>query len=166
MRGRSSNPLLEEQLARGFLVIKARLPAEDTLTTQPGLADHTAQGAALVGRALVAEEHGARLNDPLGRVVEDANVRVEAHTQITLAGLQANLGSGVGTAEADHILQGVLGVLVVGGWGQSLATAEFGPEDGQTHANGGDTTPRGEEVACVFDCCTVGRAVSGHMRRK
>lgn len=161
--GEGSNPFLQKQLASRSLVVEASVPAKHALTPQPGLPDHAAQGAALVGGALVAEEHGAGLDDPLGRVVEDTDIGVEADAQIALAGFQADLGGGVGAAEAHDVLERVLGVLVVGGGCQALATAELGPEDGEAQAHGGDAAPGGEEVAVLFHTLVAG-AVAGDVR--
>lgn len=129
---RVSNPLLKKQLPGREFRAEVIFTTEDALTTEPGLADHSAQSAALVGGALVTEEHCARLDSPLSRVIEDTDVSVKASTQVTLAGLQADLSSGVGAAETNDVLQCVPGVHVLRRGSQTLATAELCPKDGQT----------------------------------
>ena len=136
-----SNPFLKEQLAVRSFTVKALLTAKDPLTTQPSLANHTAQRTALVWRALVTEEHGRRLDSPLGRIIKDTDISIEADDQVTLLRLQTDLGSGISAAETDDVLQGVLCVFIFGGGGQALAAAEVCPEDRQAQADGGDATP-------------------------
>lgn len=108
-RGKDSNPFLQKQRARRRLDTEPIGTVKDLFAAQPGLADHTAHGAALVRRALVAEEHGARLNDPLGGIVEDTEVGVEAWHEVALGLVQTDLGGGVGAAEAHDVLEGLLG---------------------------------------------------------
>jgi hypothetical protein len=162
--GNISNPFLKKQLSMRRLAIEALVTAEDTLTTQPGLADHAAQSTALVRGALVAEEHGTRLNSPFSRVIEHTNISIKADNQVTLVRLQANLGSSVGTAETDNVLEGVLGVLVFGRRGQALATAEVCPQDGQAQSNGRNAAPGREEVTTLL--FLAAGAVTGDMAWK
>lgn len=136
------------------LAIEALVTAEDSLTTQPGLTDHAAQSTALVRGALVAEEHGTRLDGPFGRVIENTNISIEADNQVTLVRLQANLGGSVGTAEADDVLEGVLGILVFWRRGQAFATAEVCPENGQTQSDGRNAAPGREEVTALLFLAT------------
>lgn len=132
------------------MAMEALVAAEDTLTTQPGLADHAAQSTALVGRALVAEEHGARLDGPFGRVIKNTNISIKADNQVALVRLQANLGSSVGTAETDDVLKGVLGVLVFWRGSQALPAAEVCPENGQAQPDGRNAAPGREEVTTLL----------------
>lgn len=158
-KGGISNPLstlLQKHSPGGCSGTESLVAAEDRLTTEPRLAYHSTELLALVRRALIAEEHSRRLDGPLGGVIEDADIRVEADDQITLLFLQTDLGGGVGAAEADDVLEGVLGVDVLGRRGETLPTAELGPENGQSETDGGDATPGGEEAAAVF---VRGRAV-------
>lgn len=158
-----SNPFPQQKIPRRTLTTEPRLAlltSKDFLAAQPSLADHTTQHAALIRRAFIAEEHGVRLDRPLGSIVEDADIRVAAGDEIALLRLQTDLRGGVGAAETDDVLESTFGggvVVVVidvvivcrGSAGEVLATAELSPEDGQAQADGGDTAPRGEEAAII-----------------
>lgn len=115
----------------GGLAVKALVTTVNTLTTQPGLANHSAQRPALVRGTFVAEEHGAGLNSPLGGIVEYTDIGVKADNQIALLRLQANLRGSIGAAEADNVLECILGILVFRGRSKTLATTEICPKDGQ-----------------------------------
>lgn len=110
--------------------------AEDFLASHPGFADHASKGATLVGGALVAEKHGAGLNDPFCGVVKDTDIGVKARHEVALLILQANLRRSVGTTPSHNILKCTLGVCVIGSGSQVLAMAELGPHDRESKTDG------------------------------
>lgn len=167
------NPFLQKEMTGGCPGAESLVPTEDGLTAEPRLADHAAELLPLVGGALVPEEHGGGLDDPLGGVVEDADVRVKPDDQVALLLLETDLRGCVGAAEAHDVLEGVLGVDVLGRRGEAFPAAELAPEDGEAEADGGHAAPGGEEAAVVFlrggavllggsvGCAVLGVAVRG-----
>jgi hypothetical protein len=133
---KGSNPLLEKKVTRWDLCDETIVSAEDFFASHPGFADHASKGTALVGGALVAEKHGAGLNDPFGGVVKDTDIGVKARDEVALLVLQADLRRSVGTAQSHNILKGTLRVGVIGGGSQVLATAELGPHDRESKTDG------------------------------
>ena len=107
-----SLPRFQQQLTRAFLTNKTiirPISNEHLFATQYCRLDLTFHRLTLIGTALVPEEHGARLHNPLGSIVKDTDVSIEADGQVAFLLLESDLRRGIDAAPPDNIGYGIVG---------------------------------------------------------